>query len=571
MRWWWIAALALSCAGTQKPAAPPKATLAISRVRVFDGEKVMPRATVLIDGDRIVAVGNDFDLPEGVAVVDGNGKTLLPGLIDAHAHAFFPEHLEQALVFGVTTVLDQFNPQYKELKAKDAPGQADVRSAGIVATAPGGHCTEYGFPIPTITRPEEAQAFVDARLAEGSDWIKLVLDDGHALGIKFATLDLPTVKAVIAAAHARGKLAVAHIMDYDSAHAVFEAGGDGLVHMFRDKAAPAGFGAFVASRKGFVIPTLAVQRSVYGERGTLGGETAMLALLPPDVRANLESSFKVKVVGPKDAVRATIKELTDAGVPILAGTDAPNPGTAHGASLHDEMALLVEAGLTPVAALTAATSAPARAFRLDDRGRIAPGLRADLVMVDGDPTVDIKQTRTIAAVWRGGKQLDTTAYRARLAEEEKKASAAPRGIADLATWEPSTDNLIGGTSTVNLGREGGALVIEGELMRGKMPVMWAGAMFMPGPVPFQPVDLSAKKGLSFRARGDGKTYVVMLFTKKGGRRPAVFELKPGPAMAPVEAPWSAFNSDGSDVTGVLIGAATEPGKFKLVVEQIELR
>ena len=78
-----------------------------------------------------------------------------------------------------------------------------------------------------------------------------------------------------------------------------------------------------------------------------------------------------------------------------AGTDAPNSGTAHGASLHGELQLLVEAGLTPTEALAAATSAPAAAFHLTDRGRIAPGLRADLVLVEGDPTADILQTRAI--------------------------------------------------------------------------------------------------------------------------------------------------------------------------------
>jgi imidazolonepropionase-like amidohydrolase len=93
-------------------------------------------------------------------------------------------------------------------------------------------------------------------------------------------------------------------------------------------------------------------------------------------------------------------------VPILAGTDAPNPGTAHGVSIHREMELLVEAGLTPQQALAAATSVPARAFRLDDRGRIAPGLRADLVLAGGDPLKDITETRNIVRIWKGGKAVE---------------------------------------------------------------------------------------------------------------------------------------------------------------------
>ncbi len=98
--------------------------------------------------------------------------------------------------------------------------------------------------------------------------------------------------------------------------------------------------------------------------------------------------------------------MRDAGVPILAGTDAPAPGSWNGASLHQELELLVKAGLSPSEALSAATSVPARTFGLKDRGLIAPGLRADLVLVHGDPTRDITSTRDIVAVWKAGKLLE---------------------------------------------------------------------------------------------------------------------------------------------------------------------
>jgi imidazolonepropionase-like amidohydrolase len=107
-------------------------------------------------------------------------------------------------------------------------------------------------------------------------------------------------------------------------------------------------------------------------------------------------------------VLGSVARLHAAGVPILAGTDAPNPGTAHGPSLHGELELLVRAGLTPVEALRAATSTPARVFRLGDRGRIAPGMRADLVLVDGDPTSDVTATRRITRIWKNGFPVDRT-------------------------------------------------------------------------------------------------------------------------------------------------------------------
>ena len=101
-----------------------------------------------------------------------------------------------------------------------------------------------------------------------------------------------------------------------------------------------------------------------------------------------------------------VRVLRAAGVVILAGTDAPNPGTAQGASLHGELELLVEAGLTPAEALRAATSAPAGVFGLKDRGRLAPGLRADLVLVDGDPSQDIRATRAIVGIWKAGLAVE---------------------------------------------------------------------------------------------------------------------------------------------------------------------
>ena len=104
------------------------------------------------------------------------------------------------------------------------------------------------------------------------------------------------------------------------------------------------------------------------------------------------------------AAHAAVGALRRAGVPILAGTDAPAPSLAHGLSLHHELELLVLSGLTPLEALASATSAPARAFGFHDRGRIAEGLRADLLLVNGDPTIDIRATRDIVGVWKIGVQ-----------------------------------------------------------------------------------------------------------------------------------------------------------------------
>ncbi|MGH3942296.1 MAG: amidohydrolase family protein [Pseudonocardiaceae bacterium] len=121
--------------------------------------------------------------------------------------------------------------------------------------------------------------------------------------------------------------------------------------------------------------------------------------------------------------------MFQAGVTILAGTDATASGTAHGASLHHELELLGRAGLSPSQALTAATAAPAARFGLTDRGRIAPGLAADLLLVEGDPTADITTTRNIVGVWRKGVRFDRDTHRVAVAQQPSTVPAAMQNSA----------------------------------------------------------------------------------------------------------------------------------------------
>ena len=116
--------------------------------------------------------------------------------------------------------------------------------------------------------------------------------------------------------------------------------------------------------------------------------------------------------------------MKKAHVPILAGTDADNPTTSHGASIHRELELLVHSGLTPQEALAAATSVPASAFHLEDRGVIAPGKRADLLLVKGDPTRDIRATRDIVSVWKLGVENDRAAFRSSVEKAKTQPAVA---------------------------------------------------------------------------------------------------------------------------------------------------
>jgi imidazolonepropionase-like amidohydrolase len=409
--------------------------LVIRGVRVFDGVSVYPSATISIRDGKIAELKiGDGPVPKEAEVIDGRGKTLIPGLIDCHTHAFLPGMLRQAAVFGVTTELDMFtvNLFARAMRAGQASGRAldraDLFSAGTLVTVKGGHGSQYRVPIPTISKPEEAQAFVDARIAEGSDYIKIAYDNGSELGLKWPTLSREALGAVIRAAHARNKYAVVHALAREEARTALEEGADGLVHIFIDKPIDDAFIALAARREAFIIPTLTVLESARGIGGaSLADDPSLKPYLSSSNIKALRSTFpseKVKVdeVSAKRAAEISsgaVRKLHKAGVAILAGTDAINPGTAHGASLHRELELLVDAGLTPLEAISAATALVGNKLRfLGNRGQLTVGAPADMVLVEGDPFTNIKATRAIVGVWKHGKRIDREAYRKNFPDDQ---------------------------------------------------------------------------------------------------------------------------------------------------------
>ena len=314
----------------------------------------------------------------------------------------------------------------------------------------------------------------------------------------------------------------------------------------------------------------------------------MKPYLTADEAANLERAFPSHTAGGVQVALDTVRQLRAAGVPILAGSDAPNPGTSHGAALHRELELLVQAGLTPAEALAAATSAPAKAFRLADRGRIAPGLRADLVLVAGDPTADVTATRNIVRIWKGGVPFERPLAPPPVAAAAPASSAVPADglISDFedgtlsarfgSGWQDSTDALRGGASMVRKEVvEGGAdsrraLEVSGELKPG-FAFPWSGVIFFPGASPMAPVDLSAAQALEFWAKGEGRTYQVMLFASSLGMMPAQKTFVAGPEWQRFTFSLADFPGvDPKGVTGIFVGAGTDLGAFRFRIDGVRL-
>ncbi|MFC4908318.1 amidohydrolase family protein [Actinomadura gamaensis] len=260
--------------------------------------------------------------------------------------------------------------------------------------------------------PEEAAAFVPQLLARGSDFIKFMIDDGTVEGHPgLPSLDQATLNAGVAEAKKYGVLTVAHALTVDATRMAVEAGADGLTHVFMDQPHTAEIIGLIRDAGMFVIPCISLNASMMGITGSaLADDPRVAARLDDQWDRTLRSSYDRYPQGRLDEVYDTVRALDAAGVDVLAGTDVSMPetffgGLAHGASLHHELQYLVAAGLTPSRALRAATATTARRFRLSDRGRIAEGLRADLLLVDGDPTSDIGDTLNTRAVWRRGHRL----------------------------------------------------------------------------------------------------------------------------------------------------------------------
>ncbi|SFO84951.1 amidohydrolase family protein [Amycolatopsis rubida] len=345
--------------------------IALTGVRVFEGETLSPPRTVVFDGG---VIGTE---EAGAERVDAAGAVLLPGLIDAHLHLHEVDTLRQLGRWGVTTALDMATwPAERVAAQRGLPGLPDIRSAGTPAIGPGGpHAQFPDLPADAILR--DGAQFVADRVREGVDYVKIVLEAPGAGGP-----DPAAAAALVEAAHQHGKSVVAHAASRGAYVLALDLGVDIVTHVPMD--APLGDDEIARMAGRVSVPTLTMERAL----GTMRG-------LPEAL----------------DVAMGNVTALHQAGVPVLAGTDAAvvrglPPLVAHGESLHDELELLVRAGLSPAAALRAATSGPARHFGLADRGAIAPGLRADAVLIDGDLLEDISATRRIQRVWCAGVEQE---------------------------------------------------------------------------------------------------------------------------------------------------------------------
>lgn len=393
-------------------------TFAIKNVRIFDGAKVIAKGTVVVKDGKISAVGAKVKIPSGIPVLDGSGKTLLPGLFDSHLHladsgkAVGGVGLEEAAAYGITTVLDlntgnpvDYEIFLKRVKSGEFPDGADLFTSGPGAIPP-----QQKAGGEQVLGPDQAKAWVDEHKAKGASYIKIFFDDQTEVGRNVPILDDATVKAVIDAAHQDGFLTVAHAMQEKRVRQLVDDGLDGLAHVSPAETFSPDFGQYLAAHHVYQTTNL-ISYAPPSYKAELAADPDLAAYMPASMIATLKSA-KVAPTNHSDYAVANLKNIHAAHVPILAGTDSFYP---YPPALHAELEIYVtEAGFTPLEALAAATANPAETYHLSDRGRIAPGLRADLLLVSGDPTTNILDTRKVFAVWKAGHKIDREALQAKL-------------------------------------------------------------------------------------------------------------------------------------------------------------
>ncbi len=452
-------AVAALLAGCSKPAPLVTVPANPPAVAVFEHASVLDVATgtraadqdVVVSKGTITAMGasGTLAIPEAALRIDAQGATLLPGLIDSHGHVGnspappwageFPDpnrNLEAFLYCGVTTVLDpaDLEPDAFERRDEIAAGRIvgpHVYASGPMLTAVGGH------PMPVIeelapwwirwyvmrhaVRPLATEAdviaAVDGLVAQHADIVKMAID---AIPEGTPRLTDPLAAKIVSEAHRKGLRVVSHIGTFADAVMAGNAGIDAFMHMVYKEPLDEDQAARIAS---YGIPVVATM-GVFESYALLGraprvatplekeiADPAVLASfdqVPAEAVSPIFREYFDKLAATREAWRKSIRFMRAEGATVLAGSDAQS-GVFPGAGLHRELGLLVESGMTPAEAIRAATFDAARflARSMDPPfGTVAVGKRADLLLVDGDPTADLANLARIKVVMKQGVPLE---------------------------------------------------------------------------------------------------------------------------------------------------------------------
>ena len=453
--------LVAACALSLMP-SPCGAQLAIVGATVIHPEKkdsaaVVADTTIIISGKRIKTVGpaKSTPVPEGAIIIDGKGKWVIPGLIDAHVHFFqsgnlytrpdaadltkwvpyekevarnkarLPTTFKVWLASGVTSVVDVGGPfwnfEVRDLALKSTAAPRIAVAGPLISMVDRPQLDLGDPPIIKITTPAAARELVQRQLAHNPDFIKIwfIYRPGDDLAAQEAI-----VKAAGDAAHAAGVRLAVHATELTVAKAALRAGADFLVHSVVDQLVDEEFITLAKRNRAFYCPTLFVTLGYqYALSNTWQPTEAEQRLADPEILRTMndlaglpQNQLPLRVQGlitRKETPQASrialqnLHKLWESGIPIVMGTDAGNIGTLHGPSVFREMELMQQAGLSPLQILRSATTNGARAMGMENQiGAIAPGKLADLVILNANPLTDLNNLSKASLVIKDGLVFD---------------------------------------------------------------------------------------------------------------------------------------------------------------------
>lgn len=442
-----------SPAGAQTTSSPAvsEGALIITGVSVVDpaaGSASAPQ-DIVIQAGRIVTVAPAGTLspPAGAAHIDGAGRFAMAGLIDVHAHlgegglglgddAGRTRALGQFLRYGVTSIFapggaganDADFTALRERCRSEAAACPDLYGSGSLITAPGSHPMSTIFnmavdpPAPameaagvTILPPDaDIHALIAAKQAAGVDAIKIIIEDGPPPWYPKPRLTDGQIQAITAAAHARGLPVFAHVGSAEHVRIALDAGVDGIMHSPVDSL-PDDLVRRMADQDMVFVATFALYDGLltWARQEREADPYALAGVEPSAIESLTAPPFLEAAPENEAGVLAYLANTSDnirraaaAGVPIALGTDVNNPFVFPGYSVHEELVLMVQAGLTPSQALYAGTQGAAAFLRRSDQvGRLAPGYEADLLLLARNPLTQIENSRSIVAVISDGQSV----------------------------------------------------------------------------------------------------------------------------------------------------------------------
>ena len=424
---------------------------------LFEGERVIPGdgsspindAAVLVERGVITRVGRKggIALPVGGTRVDLTGKTVMPAIISTHVHPGFQkgltylsenftretilDDLNRALYFGVSTVMSlgiETGDVMFQIRADQAEGRVGgarllLAGRGIGAPNAGPGNSIYSNFTYEATTIDQIRHAVQEQAARKVDIIKIWVDDR---GGRAPRLPIPLASAAIDEAHKQGLKIAAHIFYHEDAVALAEAGIDAFAHLVRDREMSDALIASMIRHNVYVMPTLnAPERGARSSPPPWVDEPYLAGLLSDTVSTEVAVRIRNSFFG-RDAaevarrqqgyaiLQRSLARLAAAGAGIILGPDTGLEDQIFGHAEQKELGLMVEAGMTPPQVIVAATSRAAQFIGLPDRGTLAPGKRADLLVLDANPLDDIRNTRRIARLYIAGAEVDRAALRASL-------------------------------------------------------------------------------------------------------------------------------------------------------------